>query len=88
MLNDLRGYWVDSTLINITHDPEEALDFPRVLVFSRGRIVEDGRPGKLISDPESRFASLVKSKHTFTDSVRDPNMWHQTELKHGRILRE
>ncbi len=85
LLDELRKYWADATLINVTHDPEEALDFDRVLVFSDGCLVEEGNPASLSANAQSEFARLVESKHVFTDSVLAPDKWTQAELEQGSI---
>jgi ATP-binding cassette subfamily B protein len=44
LLQRARRHWSGATLLCITHDVSETIDFPRVLVVDRGRIVEDAPP--------------------------------------------
>lgn len=44
MLTRLRDRWRFATLICVTHDLADTLDFDRVVVASKGQVVEDGRP--------------------------------------------
>jgi ABC-type branched-subunit amino acid transport system ATPase component len=46
LLDRARRRWQSATLLCVTYDVGETLDFPRVLVLDGGRLVEDGRPGE------------------------------------------
>lgn len=58
LLDRLRQDWAGRTVIWVTHDMEEALRFPRVVVMAEGRIVEDGAPEALLA-AGGAFAALV-----------------------------
>ncbi len=47
-----------ATLIFVTHDVADTLDFPRVLVIEQGRIVEEGSPRALYQEADSRYRTL------------------------------
>jgi ABC-type bacteriocin/lantibiotic exporter with double-glycine peptidase domain len=61
MLADARQWWADSTLLCVTHDVGETLQFPRVLVIDDGRIVEDGVPAELAAG-DSHYARLLQAE--------------------------
>jgi ATP-binding cassette subfamily B protein len=48
------------TSITITHDLHSAQSCDRIIWLEDGVIVEEGRPGALLADPGSRFASWVQ----------------------------
>jgi ATP-binding cassette subfamily B protein len=53
-----RARWKDATLLCITHDIVDTLDFERVLVIAGGRIIEDGVPA-VLSEGETRYRALL-----------------------------
>src|SRR5262249_35998491 len=44
LLARARGHWRAATLLVVTHDVEDTLDFARVVVLADGRVVEEGPP--------------------------------------------
>ena len=46
-MEEARAHWRDATLVCITHDVAETLDFDRVIVIEDGSVVESGRPRDL-----------------------------------------
>lgn len=61
LLASARTWWGETTLLCVTHDIAETLDFPRVLVIEDGRIVEDGRPREL-AHGQTRYRALLESE--------------------------
>ncbi len=55
LLLEARELWQGVTLLCITHDVGETLNFPRVLVIEEGHIIEDGNPAELAAQPETRY---------------------------------
>ena len=66
LLERARRHWRDATLLCVTHDVRETLDFPRVLVMEGGQVLEDGVPAELVSNPDSRYRRLLDAE----DAVR------------------
>jgi ABC-type transport system involved in cytochrome bd biosynthesis fused ATPase/permease subunit len=58
LLGRARARWRAATLLCITHDIADTLDFGRVLVVSGGRIVEDGAPAALAAT-DSKYRALL-----------------------------
>ena len=58
-----REIWRQQTLMCVTHDIEETLDFERVLVVENGELVEDGHPLEL-AQQESVYASLLAAERS------------------------
>jgi ABC-type bacteriocin/lantibiotic exporter with double-glycine peptidase domain len=80
LLGEARRHWADTTLLCVTHDVGETLNFPRVLVIEDGQIVEDGSPGELAAQEGSRYRSLLEVE----DEVRR-KMWSSTEWRRFTI---
>jgi ATP-binding cassette subfamily B protein len=69
ILENIRSLLGASTLIVISHRPSTFSTFDRLLVLSRGEIVEDGNPHSL------RFAASRPSSQSFwTTSIIDENL--------------
>ena len=49
----------DSTIVTVAHRIDTIIDYDRVLVFSRGQIVEEGKPKELIKNSSSSFRNLA-----------------------------
>ena len=56
----LRGVLADRTVVLVTHDALDALLLAdRVVVVDRGRVVEEGQTGEVLSRPRSAFAARI-----------------------------
>lgn len=55
---EARRHWRRATLLFVSHDIEATLDFDRVIVIERGKILEDGVPAKL-ADAGSLYAKML-----------------------------
>jgi len=58
----IRRHWPGATVLAVTHDSNEALQFDRVMVLEEGRLVEYDRPECLARSPHSRFAQMVAAE--------------------------
>lgn len=84
-LRRARALWHRATLLCITHDVEDTLGFPRVLVLDDGRIVEDGVPGELAARPGSRFAALLAAEREIRADLSTRAAWRRMQLEGGRL---
>jgi ATP-binding cassette subfamily B protein len=80
-----REVWRDATLLAISHDIAEALTFERVLVVHDGRIVEDGHPGELARNPESRFYALLQAERAIHEEFWNGGQWRHLRLENGQL---
>jgi len=85
LLGRCRAQWSGATLVHVTHDVIDALDFDRVLVVDGGRIVEDGNPTELSAQAGTRFASLLESDRARIAVLNGPG-WRRLDLAAGRIV--
>ena len=81
LLRSAAELWRQATLLLITHDIGDALNFERVLVFEGGRLVEDGFPARLASTEGSRFRELLKAEQAVRLQV-----WSEPELAAAEVL--
>lgn len=85
LLARARRLWQGSTLICVTHDVGETLDFARVLVVEGGRIVEDGPPGELAERPESRYRALLEAEREVREGLWESPVWRRLRMEGGRL---
>jgi ATP-binding cassette subfamily C (CFTR/MRP) protein 1 len=67
----IRSEFSGCTIIAIAHRLETIMDFDRVVVMERGRIVEVGEAGVLMRETGSRFRRLVEVVGAGRDGVRE-----------------
>jgi ABC-type transport system involved in cytochrome bd biosynthesis fused ATPase/permease subunit len=83
-----RAWWKDATLLFVSHDIADTLDFERVLVIEDGRVVEDGAPRALLGDPESRYHALVAGDRAIHSGEWADGEWRKLWLENGRLREE
>jgi len=85
LLARARRVWSEATLLCVTHDIAETLDFARVLVLEDGRIVEDGAPNQLAARRGSRYAALLEAESGLLQRLYAQGQWRRIRLEHGRL---
>lgn len=86
LLRRMRDRWSGSTLLCVTHDLEETLEFPRVLVIDEGRIVEDGDPRELAARTEGAYASMLAGERQVHAKLWRRPQWRRVQLRDGQLL--
>ena len=79
-----RRRWSAATLLCVSHDLHETLDFPRVLVIEDGRLVEDGAPRSLAADPTSRYRALLDAEEVLRSEIWSAASWRRVRVEGGR----
>jgi ABC-type bacteriocin/lantibiotic exporter with double-glycine peptidase domain len=74
-----------ATVLEVTHDVADTLDFERILVIEDGRLVEDGAPEALLADPSSRYAELVHADRDVLAQVWEAPHWKRILVKGGGV---
>jgi ATP-binding cassette subfamily B protein len=86
LLRRARQLWSRATLLCVTHDVGQALEFPRVLVVDGGRVVEDGDPRQLAETPRSRFGALLAAERLVLEDLWKGGHWRRFRLEQGRLV--
>lgn len=61
MQHVIREKFCNHTIIAVAHKLDTILDFDRIVVLDAGRIVENGEPYALLTEPKSHFSQLYAS---------------------------
>src|SRR5262249_40966474 len=88
LLRRSRELWRDATLLCITHDVGETLDFDRVLVMDRGQIVEDAPAIELASQHDSRYRALLDDEEVVRAEMWASDEWRRLRVDDGRVIEE
>jgi ATP-binding cassette subfamily B protein len=80
-----RRQFAGSTLLCVTHDVSHTVDFDRIVVIERGRIVEQGTPQVLQAREESRYAQLLAAEAFVTRDFWAHAAWRRMRLQSGVI---
>jgi ABC-type multidrug transport system ATPase subunit len=88
LLERAREFWRDATLICVTHDVGETLDFDRVLVIDRGRIVEDAQAVELASRRDSLYRALLDDEEVVRAEMWASDEWRRLRVDGGRVGEE
>ena len=85
LLKRARTIWKDATMICVTHDVNETLAFGRVLVVSDGRVVEDGAPAAVASQPGSRYRAMLDADRAVREQLWGKASWRTLIMNRGRL---
>jgi len=83
LLQRVRALWYGVTLLCITHDVSETLEFERVLLIEDGRIAEDNSPTALAANPSSRYRALLDVERSLRQTVWSGSVWRRMHLADG-----
>jgi ABC-type multidrug transport system fused ATPase/permease subunit len=85
MLSALRAHFRSATMLCVTHDVSDTLDFDRVLVIEQGRIAEQGAPRALYGQAGSRYRTLLDEERAVRRSSWAHATWRRVRLHAGTI---
>jgi ATP-binding cassette subfamily B protein len=88
LMERARELWSGATLLCITHDVGETLNFERALVIEGGRIVEDGSPRALANLPDSRYSQLLDAEDSVRAGMWGAAEWRRLRMDGGRVVEE
>ena len=77
--------WASKTLIFITHDVGETMPFDRILVIEDGRLIEDGVPKDLASQPDSRYRDFLDAEDEVRVKIWESADWRRLILQEGKL---
>jgi ATP-binding cassette subfamily B protein len=82
-----RQHFAKATMIFVTHDVPDTLDFQRVLVVEQGRIIEQGSPHELYEQTDSRYRALCDQETITRQRLWSGSTWRHLKMSSG-ILSE
>jgi ATP-binding cassette subfamily B protein len=85
LLHSARTQFATATMLCITHDVSDTLEFDRVLVIEQGRIVEQGMPTALREAPGSRYRQLLDAEDSVGRELWSHPKWRRLRLRGGRL---
>lgn len=88
LLERAREMWRGATLLCITHDVGETLDFDRVLVMDKGRIVEDAPAMELAAQRDSLYRALLDAEEDVRAEMWASDEWRRLRVEGGRVNEE
>jgi ATP-binding cassette subfamily B protein len=88
LLGRVRRLWRNATLLCVTHDVGETLDFSRVLVVETGRVVEDGPPVRLAANSTSRYRALLDAEEAVRTGLWSSSIWKHVTLETGQLAED
>lgn len=77
-----RQRFKQATMFCVTHDVIDTMDFDRVLVVERGRIIEQGFPRSLYQSPSSRYRRLIEREKE-VQKVWCDSKWRRLKISNG-----
>jgi len=86
-LETARRHFGNATMLAITHDIADTLEFDRVLVVEQGRILEQGSPRELRENPASRYRALLDQESAVERQMWSHRMWRRLRMS-GGVLHE
>jgi ATP-binding cassette subfamily B protein len=85
LLKAARRLWSGATVVVVTHDLSETLDFDRVVVVEGGRIVEQGEPQALLDRPDGAYRRLLDAEKQQRQELWGSDRWRVLHLADGRL---
>lgn len=85
LMGRVRTWWPQATLLWVTHDVEETLDFDQVLILDRGRAVESGAPTWLSRQPDSLYTRMVASEREVRAFFDESPLWTRWVVEDGKL---
>ncbi len=85
LLGEARARWRAATLLCVTHDVSDTLDFERVLVVEAGRLVEVGPPRELAARAGSAYARLLAAADHARREVWEAEHWQRWRVADGVV---
>jgi ATP-binding cassette subfamily B protein len=80
-----RERWAQATLICVTHDVAQTLEFPRVIVMHRGRAVEVGTPAMLAAEPKTQYYRMLESERQGRWRLWSADSWRRVLVRHATV---
>jgi ABC-type bacteriocin/lantibiotic exporter with double-glycine peptidase domain len=83
LLARARQHFAKATMLFVTHDVPDTLDFQRVLVVEQGRIIEQGSPRELYEKTDSRYRALCDQETITRQRLWSGSTWRHLKMSSG-----
>jgi ABC-type bacteriocin/lantibiotic exporter with double-glycine peptidase domain len=83
LLARARKHFAKATMIFVTHDVPDTLDFQRVVVVEQGRIIEQGSPRELYQKTDSRYRALCDQETITRERLWSGSTWRYMKMSSG-----
>ncbi|MCI5119649.1 MAG: ATP-binding cassette domain-containing protein [Candidatus Electrothrix sp. AUS4] len=87
LLVKVRKYWQGCTLIFISHDVGDTLEFKRVWLIQDGCLLEDDNPKNLAATEGSAYAQLLAQEQSVRQLIWGSADWIKLRLEKGKLFR-
>ena len=85
LLAEARRWWPRATLLCISHDVGDTLDFDRVVVVERGLVVEYDDPRTLARNADSRLCAMLAAEQDVRSGLWSSADWRHLRMEDGEI---
>jgi ATP-binding cassette subfamily B protein len=86
LLKNARRQWRNCTLLCVTHDMRETLEFDKVIVVENGTVIEQGEPRELARRADSRYAQLLRAEAQAGAALWSSDKWRRIRVQSGRLI--
>jgi ABC-type transport system involved in cytochrome bd biosynthesis fused ATPase/permease subunit len=85
LLRKARERWQEATLLCVTHDVSETLQFNRVILIEEGSLVEQGTPDELAKHEGSRYRALLDAEQAVHNMLWERADWRRMFIERGQL---
>jgi len=86
LLQKALAHWHNNTLIFISHDVQDTVNFDRVLVMDSGKITEDDHPKGLLDNEKSWYQSIINNEKRVRQLFMKKTKWKKWWIENGRMI--
>ncbi len=85
LMAEARSWWPRATLLCISHDVGDTLDFDRAVVVEHGLVTEVDDPHTLARNPNSRFSAMLNAEGDVRTGLWTSTGWRHLRMEDGEI---
>jgi len=86
LLQKVINHWHNNTLIFISHDVQDTVNFDRVIVMDNGKIIEDAAPKDLLSKEHSRYRAIIQNEQNIHQLFEKKVKWKKWWIENGKLV--
>lgn len=85
LLGKARQRWKETTLLCVTHDVSETLQFDQVVIIEKGMILEQGEPAELSEREGTRYKAFLDAERAVHETLWASADWHRMVIEDGEL---